>query len=266
MFGLQSAALDVIDDAVVLNVLHEDSELLVVNKPAGLVCHPTKGDALSSLISRLRLHHGGPGVILVNRLDRETSGIVVSAKTREAAAELGRLFETRTIRKSYLSIIHGHPTSDSFQVQARLGNHPNSPVAIQDAVIPDGAESETGFEVLGRGERNGAPFSIIRAFPMTGRKHQIRIHLQHSGWPIVGDKIYGGDPTRYLRFVRGELTAEDRNALILTHQALHAERLEFAWRGREWRFEAAPESEFLEFAGSVGGAGGGRLFQSPGTH
>ncbi|MCC7373138.1 MAG: RluA family pseudouridine synthase [Verrucomicrobiales bacterium] len=236
-----------------LNVLHEDLEILVVNKPAGLVCHPTKGDALSSLISRLRLHHGGPGVILVNRLDRETSGIVVSAKTRDAAAELGRLFESRSVRKSYLSIIHGHPPSDFFQVQARLGKHPDSPVAIQDAVIPDGVESETRFEVLGRWERNGAPFALVRAFPLTGRKHQIRIHLQHAGWPIVGDKIYGGDPTRYLRFVRGELTSEDVNALILTNQALHAERLEFAWRGRDWRFEAAPEAEFLAFAGFVVG-------------
>ncbi|MBL9135917.1 MAG: RluA family pseudouridine synthase [Verrucomicrobiales bacterium] len=233
-----------------LRILHEDLDLLVVNKPAGLVCHPTKGDALSSLISRLRLHHGGPGVILVNRLDRETSGITVAAKNREAAAELGRLFESRAVHKCYRAIVHGHPATDDFRVEVRLGKHPDSPVAIQDAVVAEGVESATEFRVLRRFERCAARFAVVQAIPWTGRKHQIRIHLAHAGWPIVGDKIYGGDPTRYLRFVRGEGTPADASALLLKNQALHAERLEFSWRGRDWRFEASPEEEFLDFVGS----------------
>lgn len=238
-----------------LNILHEDAELLVVNKPAGLVCHPTKGDALSSLISRLRLHLGGGAVILVNRLDRETSGITVAAKDRKAAAELGRLFESRAVHKSYLAIVHGHPAADDFRVEVRLGKHPDSPVAIQDAVVADGTESATEFRVVRRLERQGRRFAVVRAMPWTGRKHQIRIHLAHAGWPIVGDKIYGGDPTRYLRFVRGESTADDEAALLLKNQALHAERLAFSWRGRDWHFEAPPEVEFLEFVGSTDPSG-----------
>ncbi|MBX3745983.1 MAG: RluA family pseudouridine synthase [Verrucomicrobiae bacterium] len=230
-----------------LSILHEDADLLVVNKPAGLVCHPTKGDAWSSLISRLRLHLPDTGVTLVHRLDRETSGVTVAVKSREAAAELGRLFQSRAVHKEYLAIVHGHPAAETFTIEAPLGPDPDSPVAIRDTVRLDGAPAATRFHVVSRFERRNAPFALLRAEPLTGRKHQIRIHLEHAGHPIVGDKIYGGDPLRYLRFVEGRQTDADRAALLLEFQALHAAALAFCWRDRDWRFEAPPEPAFAAF-------------------
>lgn len=231
-----------------LDILHEDDALLVVNKPAGLVCHPTKGDAWSSLVSRLRIHRGGEPVSLVNRLDRETGGVVVAAKSSEAARELGRLFESRAVRKEYAAVVHGHTGPGAFTVAAPLGRDEQSEVAIKDTVRADGAAAVTEVETLRRFTRPEGEFSLVRAFPHSGRKHQIRIHLAHAGHPVVGDKIYGGDPGRYLRFVGGQLTAADRAVLLLEHHALHAVVLSFHWRDRDWVFRSPPEPWFAAFA------------------
>jgi 23S rRNA pseudouridine1911/1915/1917 synthase len=144
-------------------ILHEDADLLVVNKPAGLVCHPTKGDEFSSLISRARLHlnfslsaaGGGEGrgeVVpvsshLVNRLDRETSGVVIIAKNPETAGELGKIWETRAVQKEYLAIVHGRVRDDHGLIDAPLGRDQRSRVAIKDCVRPDGAPSQTEYWV-----------------------------------------------------------------------------------------------------------------------
>lgn len=239
----------------VVEVIHEDDALLVVRKPAGLVCHPTKGDVYSSLISRLRLHREGQPVFLVNRLDRETSGVTLAAKSSEAAGELGRLFEARQVSKEYLAIVHGHPASDRFVVDAPLGKDLESEVAVKDRVRADGSPAVTRVEVRRRFRRGTGDFSLVRVLPESGRKHQIRIHLQHAGHPIVGDKLYGGDPGRYLRFVVGTGTVEDRDALLLEFQALHASRLALSWAGKDWEFTAGPEAEFLAFARGEGSDG-----------
>lgn len=231
-----------------VEVLHEDDDLLVVNKPAGLVCHPTKGDAFSSLISRLRGYRAGEPVFLVNRLDRETSGVTVAVKSAEAARMAGALFESRQVRKEYLAVVHGHPVLDEGSLDAPLGKAEGSPVAIQDAVRADGAPAVTRWRVVRRWIAAGEPFALLSVEPETGRKHQIRIHLAHAGHPIVGDKIYGGDPTRYLRFVQGQLSPEDRRVLRVRCQALHASWLEFEWRGGSRRFEAEPEGWFRALA------------------
>ncbi|HMO64079.1 MAG TPA: RluA family pseudouridine synthase [Verrucomicrobiota bacterium] len=231
-----------------LLVLHEDDDLLVVHKPAGLVCHSTKGDARSSLISRLRLHRGGGFGALVNRLDRETSGVTLAAKSPGAAGELGRLMAARAITKDYLALVHGQPAWDALTVEAPLGRDEASAVAVKDRVRPDGAAAETRFSVQQRGMRGGRPFALVAARPLTGRKHQIRLHLAHAGHPVVGDKLYGHDPGCYLRLVRGELTAADRAALLLENHALHAARLAFTWRGRDWEFRSEPEPEFRQLA------------------
>lgn len=235
-------------------IIHEDAELLVVNKPAGLVCHPTKGDALSSLIGRVRLHLGAEvRPHLVNRLDRETGGVTLVAKTDEAARELRQLWETRAVQKEYLAIVHGHVAGDHGIVDAPLGRDDHSRVAIKDRVRPDGAPSQTKYWVERRFIRlltlNAQPltFSLLRVVPRTGRKHQIRIHLAHLGHPIVGDKIYGGDEDLYLALVEDRLTDEQRARLILPHHALHARALRFVWRGDK-HFQAQPEAWFNNFS------------------
>lgn len=232
-----------------LTVLHEDEALLVVHKPAGLVCHPTKGDVYSSLISRLRLHTAPGFVALANRLDRETSGVVLAAKAPEIARELGALLESRHVRKEYLAVVHGHPSADEATIDAPLGKDESSPVAIKDCVRPDGAPAATRFVVIRRGETQGTAWSLLRVEPQGGRKHQIRIHLAHLGHPLVGDKIYGADATRYLRFVRSELTDADRAALVLENHALHARRVAFVWRGEPREFASLPEPAFASFVG-----------------
>ena len=219
----------------------------MVNKPAGLVCHPTRGGEDSSLVGRVRLHLGSSEGRLVNRLDRETSGIVLIAKHAPAARELGKIIGTPAVDKIYWAIVHGWPDRDEFLIDAALGRDEASPVAIKDCVRADGAPAKTHVRVERRFERLDGQFAWVVAKPETGRKHQIRIHVAHAGYPIVGDKIYGGDELRYLRFVTNELTDADRSALRLDNHALHAQHLSFEWRGRAWQFDAQAEPAFDQF-------------------
>lgn len=244
------------------DIIHEDDDLLVIHKPADLVCHPTKGDEYSSLISRARIYlktESEPR--LVNRLDRETSGLVVVAKSYDAARELGKIWEGRAVQKEYLAIVHGHVAAEQGIIDAPLGKDEASAVAIKDCVRADGALAQTEFFVEKRFTRPTAtslsairhlPFSLLRLLPRTGRKHQIRIHLAHLGHPIVGDKLYGGDEDLYLALVEGRLTEEQRARLILPSHALHAGSLKFQWRERDWHFTSPPEPMFREFcAGEI---------------
>jgi 23S rRNA pseudouridine1911/1915/1917 synthase len=230
------------------DIIYEDDDLLVVNKAAGLVCHPTKGDERSSLIGRMRLYLGGGArAHLVNRLDRETSGVVMAAKNPEAAGRLGKLWEARAVKKEYLAIVHGAVQADSGLIDFPLGKDDKSVVAVKDCVRADGHSALTHFQVKQRFKRDGADFTLLDIQPETGRKHQIRIHLAALGHPIVGDKLYGADSDCYLALAQDRLTETQRRGLILTNQALHASRMRLTWHGSEMVFEAAPGVEFTEF-------------------
>lgn len=233
-----------------LAILFEDAELLVVDKPAGLVCHPSKAGPLSSLIGRIRLHLGDDATAhLVNRLDRETSGVVVVAKTDAAARELRRLWETRQVEKEYLALVHGHVGADAGRIEACLGKDTTSRVAIKDCVRADGASALTEYAVLRRAMLPApdamalpvtVPVTLLRVRPHTGRKHQIRIHLAHLGHPIVGDKLYGGCEDDYLALVEDRLTPAARVRLLLPNHALHARAVRFRWRQQDHAFTCEP--------------------------
>ncbi len=229
-------------------VLHEDVDLLVLHKPAGLVCHPTKGDAYSSLISRVRIHLGAEQEPqMVHRLDRETSGVMVFGKTAEAAEELRRLWLSGLVTKEYLAVVHGAMAEPSGVLDAPIGKDLNSPVSIRDWVRPDGAACTTRWWRVRVFERAEGVFSLLRVRLDTGRKHQIRIHLSAAGHPLLGDKLYGADQLLYLKFVERRLEPEDRTRLILSNQALHAARLWLPWQGQEQEFVSPPEPDFLAF-------------------
>ena len=241
------------------DVISEDDEILVINKPAGLVCHPTKGDVYSSLISRVRLFLGASEQAhLINRLDRETSGIVVIAKTAEANARLRKLWESRAVEKVYLAIVHG-ALSRAQIIDAPLGPDPDSQIAIKDKVRPDGAQAITNVYPQKVFYRKGLAFTLVRILLQTGRKHQIRIHLAYIGHSIVGDKLYGSDENLYLAFVRHELTPEQQSILLTENQCLHAARISFDEFGVSRTFVCSPEKWFIEFAQQKGPSGDGPL-------
>lgn len=239
-----------------LKVIYEDAQLLAINKPAGLVCHPSKDGPMSSLIGRVRLYLGDEcRPHLVNRLDRETSGVTIVGKADDAARELRRLWENREVEKEYLAIVHGHVGPEHGLIDTPLGKDESSRVAIKDCVRADGLPSQTKFIVQRRflkrvadTEEEPKGFSLLRVVPRTGRKHQIRIHLAHLGHPIVGDKIYGGDEDLYLALVEGRLNEEQKGRLILPHHALHARAVRFEWRGKPVEFCCEPEAWFTGFA------------------
>ena len=217
-------------------VVDESDDYIVVDKPPFLLAHPTKPDGPRTLWGELRnllayeIANGGQ-VSIVNRLDRETSGLVLVAKTAVAARQFGLLMQQQRIEKEYLAIVSGWPSWDARIVNAplaRQGTHERSAIWLKQAVHPLGAAAVTELRVEQRFQRataTGDKFSLIRAVPQTGRTHQIRVHLSSVGHAIVGDKIYGPDEQLYLRFIQTGWTPELERQLLLPRHALHAASL-----------------------------------------
>ncbi|MDQ3116606.1 MAG: RNA pseudouridine synthase [Verrucomicrobiota bacterium] len=222
-------------------IVAETEDYLVVDKPPFLLIHPSKPDGTPTLWAALRevlafeLVNGGQ-VSIVNRLDRETSGLVLIAKNRETARRFGLAMERRLIEKEYLAIVFGCPDWEAMTVDAplaRQGEHGHSAIWLKQTVHATGAPAATDFRVERRFVRQDRQFAIVRAIPRTGRTHQIRVHLAHLGHAIVGDKIYGPNEKLYLRFIETGWTDELARELLLPHHALHSARLrlagEFDW-------------------------------------
>src|SRR5690606_11992684 len=184
-----------------------------------------------TLVGWIRKRYGEGFADPAHRLDRETSGLVVCGRGPEASRRLMRSFVGGKEEKAYLGICEGHPSQDRFRIEAPLSLGTDA-VRIAMRVDPvEGKEALTDVEVLDRFTRNGLPFSLVRARPVTGRQHQIRIHLAHAGHPLVGDKIYGPDPGYFDRFSKGELEPEAWERLRLPRHALHAAWLQLPHPG-----------------------------------
>ena len=242
---------------VVVNfsVIDESADWIVVDKPAPLIVHPANRKPEPTLlggIERLLAYEmeNGACPAIVNRLDRDTSGVVLVAKHTAAARELGMIFERREAAKQYLAIVIGWPELDAWTSRERIlraGEIGPSDIWVRQVVHPDGRECVTRFVVERRFTRGEGKYALVRCFPETGRMHQIRVHLAHAGHPLVGDKLYSGDGSEYLAWMEAGWTADLEKRLMLPRHALHAARLELAWRGALKVWEAPFPADFSDF-------------------
>lgn len=172
-------------------VLHEDSWILAVDKPAGLVVHPTTDGYRASVAIHLREHHPeGPSLRLAHRLDRDTSGVLLLAKSPAAARALQHSFLAGSMRKRYLALVSPALSRKEGVMDSALAADPEARRLCRRRVDPEGAPAHTRFEVL----RRFPDSSLVQLSPLTGRQHQIRVHLAAEGAPVVGDRLYGGIP------------------------------------------------------------------------
>jgi 23S rRNA pseudouridine1911/1915/1917 synthase len=201
----------------------EDDDVLVVDKPAPLVCHSASHPDHPTLVGWLR-ERGLATPHLVNRLDRETSGLVLVAKHERAATLLGKQVQRREVRKEYVAIAWGAFEQERGTIDQPIGMAKNSAVYTRRAVDrAAGKPCVTEFAV----QQRLRGFTVARLHPLTGRAHQLRVHLAWLGHPIVGDKVYGPDETLYLQFIREGVTDEMLGRLLLPRHALHAHRVSF---------------------------------------
>lgn len=210
-----------------LDVLYEDEHVAAINKPPGMVVHPAKGHWQGTLAGAVQHRFGSlsgvggptrPGI--VHRLDRDTSGVIVVAKTDQAHMKLAAQFEQRTTKKEYFAIVAGVPDHDRDIIDRPIGAHPyqREKKAIR-ADHPTSRDAETFYEVSERFRG----FATMRLLPKTGRTHQLRVHLASIGCPVLCDRLYGGRA----RLTLGDLTGDSGDEVeLLTRQALHARRLE----------------------------------------
>ena len=225
-------------ERIALDIVYEDDDVLVINKPAGLVVHPGSGNWQGTLLNAL-LHHSPqlaaiPRAGIVHRLDKDTSGLLVVAKTLRAQTELVRQLQARTVKREYLALVHGAVRADG-EVNAPVGRDPRNRTRM--AVVPAGRSALTRYKVAKR----FAHASLLECSLDTGRTHQIRVHMQSLGHPLVGDPVYRGGRKGEVEHAR------------LKRQALHAARLEFSHpvSGARRRFTAPLPEDFRALLDSL---------------
>ena len=225
-------------------ILFEDSDVLVLNKPGWLVCHPSKNGPWSSLVGAAKEYLGVDSVHLASRLDRETSGVVLLAKHRKAASLWQKGIERKTVRRSYFAIVRGE-MSERRELSTFLGKDPESSVFVKQRVMDrtrTSKRAESVFEPLGTAK--GHTFCMVST--KTGRKHQIRAHAQAMGHELVGEKLYGPDESIYLQFCEGGWQPGWLELLGMSRQALHGRSLGFLRDGPVFYADLAPDmSAFL---------------------
>ncbi|MEO0318854.1 MAG: hypothetical protein RL404_2531 [Pseudomonadota bacterium] len=200
-------------EAVPLEVVHEDEDLIVIAKPVGLVVHPAAGNWSGTLLNGL-LHRwphlsGVPRAGIVHRLDKDTSGLMVVAKTLMAQTDLVRQLQDRSVGREYLALVWGQPVSNG-RIEAAIGRHPRDRTKMAVSKSPLAKTAITHYQKVAAGNLDGKPVTLLRCKLETGRTHQIRVHLASIGFPIVGDAVYG----------------KHHLISVFPRQALHAEKLE----------------------------------------
>ena len=211
--------LEVEPENIPLNIVYEDDSIIVINKPSGMVVHPANGNESGTLVNALLYHckeslSGINGVIrpgIVHRIDKDTSGLLVVAKTDEAHIFLSSLLKDHGIKRVYHAILAGHLKEERGTVNAPIARHPVDRKKM--AVVKGGKEAVTHYTVIAE----YPSFTCAKMELETGRTHQIRVHMSHIGHPIIGDTVYGGGKTPF----------EKANASLLDGQILHAKELSF---------------------------------------
>jgi len=234
---------EIIPEPIPLKILYEDDHLIAIDKPAGMVVHPARGYQSGTVVNALAYHcqvlASGedpvrPGV--VHRLDKDTTGVMVAAKSDEAHWRLALQFERRRVHKEYLAVVEGELELDADRIDAAIGAHPY--IRERYSVRREmGRQAATVYEVIER--LNG--FCHLRLLPETGRTHQLRVHLSSIRHPIVGDTLYGAR-----KITVGELLGSDDPTPAIERFALHAHRLEFRHpvTGKDVKLEAPVPEDF----------------------
>lgn len=216
-------------DEVPLPVVYEDEHVMAIDKPPLVTVHPTARYHRNTVIERLRKARPGEFLALIHRIDRETSGVLMLAKSIESERAFKRLLEERSlggedsVKKTYVAVTHGVPAVSFCDFPVELDTQNSLRVKMKIAAPGQGLEARTGIDVF----EVRAGYALCRLALQTGRQHQIRLHLAALGCPVVGDKLYGPDERMLARAADGELTEQDLQLLEHPRQLLHAERYDF---------------------------------------
>ena len=220
---------EIIPENIPVDVIYEDDHLLAINKSPNIICHPAHGAQTGTLANALAFYSDSlstgsepfrPGI--VHRLDKNTTGVMLVAKTDEAHWRLSRQFEQRTIHKTYMAVVCGEPELDEDVIDMPIGVHPTVrekfAAQIRENTIDVTKEALTRYKVIERFRG----FALVKLHPKTGRTHQLRVHMSYLGYPVVGDQLYGGRAISEL-----DLRGEGSPKPLTGHQALHAWQIEF---------------------------------------